>query len=180
MKQMMVLSMALFCLAACAQTKKEGLSPEEKKIVGTEVAARVEGIYDDVCSWYNKQVDLLGGNDFDKRYLTMEFNKLIAESDEISQKNEVLPPNDYDHWIQAQDWEEISARVDSVNVLTADTANVFLTITNMGEKTALEVVMAKSVKQGDKAPLWYIDDFITSDFSERAMLKEFIDEMKAQ
>ena len=171
-------------LVACRQDG--ALTMEERDAIEMEVGARVTEIYDEVCSWYSAYLADVGKNDFDARFLTTGFRQLYDEAASVGQeKNEVPAGQDYDHWIQAQDWGGFVAVIDSINVLARDTAAVFIALSNhRGAYTPFALMMVKE-KPGCHASdgAWLIDDFVGCDAaghfyatSDRALMEEYIRE----
>lgn len=176
--------LSVLLLVACRQ--EGSLTKEERDAIEMEVGARVTDIYDEVCVWYSSYLADVGKNDFNARFLTKGFRQLYDKAASIGQeKNEVPEGQDYDHWIQAQDWGAFEAVIDSINVLTRDTAVVFLALANNhGAYTPFALMMVKE-KPGCHASdgVWLIDDFIGCDAaghfyasSERATMEKYIRE----
>ena len=178
------LAFIIFVSALAACRPSGALSPEERERLDLEVGAAATDIYGEVCRWYNAHGDSYGeGQDFDRRFLTPGLYSIRQEAGGLGvATNEPPSAMDYDHWVQAQDWEAVEAVVDSVNVLTRDAALVFLTLSN-GPGTlpfALLMKKAHSERRADGSA-WLIDDFIGRDgrgysfaSSERKVLQEFI------
>lgn len=177
----MALSVLALTLAACHGTRNGALTPEEREAIETEVRAAVTDIYDEVCRWYNDNRDAIAEHDFDDRFLTRGFRSDRNTAGAIgTELNEAPPAMDYDHWIQAQDWDTLAFTIDSVCVISRDTADVFINIQNCGTDQPTTIVMVKE-RPGCHANggSWVIDDFRVRDMqgqlsSERQALKQYI------
>lgn len=181
------LAMLTLVMAACHGKGKQhqALTTEEREAVTTEVHTAATDIYDEVCRWYNKNRNSYAEHEFDDRFLTSAFRQDRNAAGGIGAELDEVPPTmDYDHWIQAQDWDSIAATIDSVCVLARDTARVFFTIRNCGglRSAAFMMVRTKNGNSND-AHCWRIDDFLTTDIeghlyaiSERQTLQAYIAE----
>lgn len=132
-----------------------------------EVRQRVAEIYDEVTALYNKGAEATDGAlaMFNEMFLSAEFRK--ADSLLLADTTVAVYP-EYDHWIQGQDWKQLSYSIRSVNTLPECRAMVQLTINNGSQPQDLQLVL---VKEGEQ---WMIDDFVT-EFSERQELTEMLD-----
>lgn len=169
----------VFCLAACGQKTQSPLTLQQRKAVEAEVRTSVTDIYQEVFGWYNDHRDDLCENEFDDIYLTEEFLSLQNQAIGIGNELDDIPPTlDYDHWIQAQDWDIVEAAVDSVQAVTADSACVYLTIKNAGTSTSIRLVVKKTAGHSRRPARWYIDDFISGDMplSDKETLRAYIRE----
>lgn len=166
-----------FCMNACtnAQAKQNRSDADIKE----EVAQRVKEIYDIVIPWYNShEGDIRSVNDFDERFLSKEMQMMRAQMSAILHEKETddFPPAyDYDHWVMGQDWENLSIRTDSVCVLSPDTAEAYMCITNCGSPQKFMLMMTRDEKE------WFIDDFRFYDervnsfaFSEKRNIQDYI------
>ena len=167
-----------FLLGACGR-KEKSLSPQERQEIRMQVGLRVTEIYDEVCRWYNSHVGSYEKNSFDDYYLTPEFLKLRNEARSIGAKKDEIPATfDYDHWIQGQDYAKVSVSVDSIWLVSRDTAGVWITLNNWGVRS-LGLLMVKTSRRDDREANWFIDDFVSQDeegnyaFSEKEALKEY-------
>ena len=130
-----------------------------------QVTARVSSIYNKIFLDYNHGHE--NGTAYDKMYCTNAYNKVCRKIDEATSKSpgEVIGI-DYDHWVQAQDYENLSYKILSVYIVSPSTTMVNVEITNTGIKTN---VTLKMVYEHDN---WYIDDFIVDGNSEVKTLRE--------
>ena len=151
-----------FCMNACtnAQAKQNRSDADIKE----EVARRVKEIYDIVIPWYNShEGDIRSVNDFDGRFLSKDMQMMGAQVGtilrELHEKGEddIPPGYDYDHWVMGQDWENLSIRTDSIRVLSPDTAEAYMCITNCGYPQKFMLMMTRDEKE------WFIDDFLQYD-----------------
>ena len=171
-----------FCMNACtnAQAKQNRSHNDIKE----EVARRVKEIYDTVIPWYNShEGDIRSVNDFDERFLSKDMQMMGAQVGailrELHEKGEddIPPGYDYDHWVMGQDWENLSIRTDSVCVLSPDTAEAYMRITNYGSPQKFMLMMTRDEKE------WFIDDFRLYDervnsfaFSDKRNIQDYINE----
>lgn len=73
---------------------------------------------------------------------------------------------DYDIWLQAQDEDNPSAKIEKVSMIDSDNAEVKVKITNFGENTSITLIV---VKENDS---WKIDDFINSSGKVRKIMEK--------
>lgn len=149
-----------------------------------EVAQRVQEIYDIVIPWYNShEGDIRSVNDFDERFLSKDLQMMGAQVDAILREchekgeDDIPPGFDYNHWVMGQDWENLSIRTDSIRVLSSDTAEAYMCITNCGYPQNFVLVMARDDKN------WFIDDFRQYDeqtkgftISDKRNIQDYIEE----
>lgn len=142
-------------------------SEEITPIDTMEVRRRVAEIYDEVFALYNKSDEVADGalQMFNDMFLSREFRSLDSTLS-ARQASEVYP--DYDHWIQGQDWQDLSYSIDTISTLPGSRAMVQLSIVNFGQPQALQLIMVKDDS------LWMIDDFVT-EFSEKQVVKELLE-----
>jgi hypothetical protein len=178
MKRISLFLIVALCLGACGD-KDKPLKPQERHAIRMQVGLRVTEIYDEVCRWYNSHVDSYEKNSFDEYYLTPDFLKLRNEARSIGAKKSEIPATlDYDHWIQGQDYAQVSVSVDSILIVSRDTAGVWITLNNRGVRP-LGLLMVKTSRRDDREANWFIDDFVSPDeegnyaFSEKEALKEY-------
>lgn len=175
------LLLSVLLLATCQQ--KRQMAPEERKAAEMEVGAYVTEMFREIAVWYNTHRDSYERNDFDERFASWSYRQLRGEAERLGEQTNDIPPCcDYDHWIQAQDWDRVIVLTDSVNVLARDTAKVYVTIYNLGSRSPLCLVMLKQSRGcHDPEGQWFIDDFISDDYeghpfasSERKLLQEWV------
>jgi len=108
--------------------------------------------------------------ELDRKFMSSAYLDVDAVIDSIDRLYPAeIGFHEYDHWIQAQDWDkDLSCSVDSLINENGDNS-VWITITNCGTKKPLEV---KLVKENDQ---WKIDDFVSDGISERQQMQEYID-----
>ena len=171
-----------FCMNACTNAQaKQNRSDDDIK---EEVARRVKEIYDIVIPWYNShEGDIRSVNDFDERFLSKDMQMMRAQVGailrELHEKGEddIPPGYDYDHWVMGQDWENLSIRTDSIRVLSPDTAEAYMCITNCGYPQKFMLMMTRDEKE------WFIDDFRQYDeqakgfaISDKRNIQDYINE----
>lgn len=171
-----------FCMNACTNAQaKQNRSDDDIK---EEVARRVKEIYDIVIPWYNShEGDIRSVNDFDGRFLSKDMQMMGAQVGtilrELHEKGEddIPPGYDYDHWVMGQDWENLSIRTDSIRVLSPDTAEAYMCITNCGYPQKFMLMMTRDEKE------WFIDDFRQYDeqakgfaISDKRNIQDYINE----
>ena len=166
------------CAGAGEKHKRSNADAEQ------EVAQRVQEIYDIVIPWYNShEGDIRSVNDFDERFLSKDLQMMGAQVDAILRElhekgdDDIPPGYDYDHWVMGQDWENLSIRTDSIRVLSPDTAEAYMCITNCGYQQNFMLVMARDDKN------WFIDDFRQYDeqtkgftISDKKNIQDYINE----
>ncbi|MBO7138080.1 MAG: DUF3828 domain-containing protein [Bacteroidaceae bacterium] len=158
--------------------QSEGMPVESKQSqekIRKVVEKRVREIYDEVYGWYLAHVDDPSENDFnDKIFFSKDYWKILSDVICADTESEEIGFFDYDHWIQAQDWDrDLALHVDSVNIIDDHHAFVHTHITNCGSKSSL--IIAMLFEDG----AWFIDDFIRPDFdnsSEKESMKHYIEQ----
>ena len=154
----------LLLTCSCSQTGKTGQSTEpsddltDRQKDSTEVIGFIERTYDDVFSAYNKKGSKPDVEAFDKSYLSPDFLLWQKELEKVSAKypGEIVGPDGGDHWIQAQDWDQVSMQIDSIS-LSDNLATAVITITHSGNCVGTERLRLLLCK--DDAGNWCIDDF---------------------
>jgi len=141
-------------------------SEEITPIDTVEVRQRVTEMYDEIFALYNKSDEAADGalQMFNDMFLSRDFRNLDSTLS-ARQSDEVFP--DYDHWIQGQDWQNLSYSIDTISTLPGSRAMVQMNIVNFGHPQALQLIMVKDDS------LWMIDDFVT-EFSEKQAMKELL------
>lgn len=190
--QRMALAMlAIMLLSGC------WLGPNRER--HADIRRSVSDMYDTVFNWYNNhRDDWRVEHDFDERYLTPSYAALQREAGGIGMElNEAPPGMDYDHWVQAQDWEEMSYSVDSIGVHSEGSADVHVDSIYVHSEVSADVYV--TIKNGDyRTPLllkmkyveepphlgksrWQIDDFVTKErqggsysVSAREAMEEYV------
>ena len=155
----------------------------DERNIEEEVTNAISKCYDVVFDWYNKQRDTLHvEHHFDEVYLTKEFYDLQEEARRISWEIDDIGPFDCDHWIQAQDWSVMGYSIDSVNVLSNDSADVYMMIRNGNERTPVLLKVAYATNHRiPSSKQWLVDDFISKgwegkQYSEKQILHDYIEE----
>jgi hypothetical protein len=155
----------------------------DERNIEEEVTNAISKCYDVVFDWYNKQRDTLHvEHHFDEVYLTKEFYDLQEKARRISWEIDDIGPFDCDHWIQAQDWSVMGYSIDSVNVLSNDSADVYMIIRNGNERTPVLLKVAYATNHRIRSgKQWLVDDFISKgwegkQYSEKQILHDYIEE----
>lgn len=141
-------------------------SEEITPIDTVEVRQRVTEMYDEIFALYNKSEEAADGAPqmFNDMFLSRDFRNLDSTLN-ARQPDESFP--DYDHWIQGQDWQNLSYSIDTISTLPGSRAMVQMSIVNFGQPQALQLIMVKDDS------LWMVDDFVT-EFSEKQAIKELL------
>lgn len=137
--------------------------------VSDEIKNSVEAIYSEVLGNYKK------GENYESRYLTREFYNYFVKAKELADKNGKVAI-DHSLWHQAQDWNNMSAKVTNVEVTSplATTAWAYVdlidSLSNKVNRRSLTLYMAK--ENGE----WKIDDMLADSHYgyEKTHLKEYI------
>lgn len=131
-----------------------------------DIIKRVHAIYDDVTSTYrhNGNAALL-----DQKYLSTGFKNAIRRANQKSEAIGDIGPIDYDHWVQAQDYDRPTFRVDDEILIDGNKASTLVFITNFGIETTLVIHLFK--ERGN----WFIYDFINMEnVSERKVIENYL------
>ena len=160
-KNYIFLILFLFILTGCGTHNKKDVTAEDA----------VKQIYDEVFDAYTHlPLEKLATTDFDHKFLSSGFLQLDSIVHEIDKSYPgELGFRDYDHWIQAQDWENLSYTIDSTEQVSDTRAEVWMTIFNFGTKTPLQLSMVK------ENGVWKIDDFIANGRSECIEMQHYIE-----
>ena len=136
------------------------------------VKERLENIFNEVYT-------AKASTDFDELYLTSEYNNLLKKDIELS-SGEIGFINS-NHWVQGQDSDNPSMRVESVNMLSDNKAEAKIKIKAFDSSNYEEDVKLVMVYERDN---WYIDDFVTyfngKEQSEKKGLIDYIAEVENQ
>lgn len=135
------------------------------------VKERLRQIYEEVFSKYDDD-DLSndGPEDNDARWLTTEFKDLLKREKEVTPEGE-LGYIDYNHWIQAQDYEKPSMTIESVEMISDTKAISKIKVMPFSNSAPENVKVTLKYERNN----WYIDDFSSSlNVSEKEGLKEYI------
>ena len=146
LKTTLVFSVMMFFMG-CSEVKQVE-SPEQ-------LINRVNEIYTEVAKAYPNEGELPPTNHLDSLYCSSEWNRMLAVIDSIDSKLEgEMGFFDFDYWIMAQDYRDISADSVVVEKMNADSASVLIQLHNFNHVTHVRLEM---VKEND---LWMIDNFI--------------------
>jgi len=170
MKKLLSLALIAVLFAACA-----GNQDKHSEAYLTE---RVTAIYNDVFGIYNENNDanglaVISQRDFEKDYCSKDFNDVLKQVEDYDKEHADDDFGFYesDYWIQGQDWNELSMRIESISELKENSAKVRVYISNFGEEELVELPMV--FERGD----WFIDNFITFGeygYDEKLGMKEYI------
>lgn len=184
MKNTVFLILFLFILTGCGTNNKKDVTAAEDKAVSDLTIAEekavsdltaedaVKQIYDEVFDAYiHLPLEKLFTIDFDHKFLSSEFLRLDSIVTEIDKKYPgELGFRDYNHWVQAQDWENLSYTIDSTEQVSDTKAEVWMSISNFGTKsTPLQLSMVK------ENGVWKIGDFIADGRSECSEMEHYIE-----
>lgn len=195
------LATVLSCKEKAPEKKETAKESVDTTAVATEKAsdkhsadalkARVEAIYADVTSVYNKcneQGDGLNlkpitDAQFDKKYCSDNWNSLLEEVAAIDNANPEGEMGffDADYWIMGQDFADLSVSDVKVKQIEGNDAMVVFNLHNSGNVTRVKLDMV--FERGD----WFIDDFTDNyvednedDSSWKRGMIEYIDEQRQQ
>ena len=138
------------------------------------VERRVREIYDEVFGWYVAHVDAPCENDFDSEEIfSKDYWQAYSSVNRLDTDGDGTFFFDYDHWIQAQDWDkDLAMHIESVEMQEDGRAIVHTHITNCGIQTPLDLAM--TMENGR----WLIDDFISpqqGNRSEKTDMKAYVE-----
>ncbi|MCR4965130.1 MAG: YbjP/YqhG family protein [Bacteroidales bacterium] len=173
MKKILSIFVILALLMSCNNNQKSTDNQNvESDQTASELTAQetVKQIYDEVFSLYNQHPSSeINYDEVNRKYMSQHYLKVDSIVEVIDSKHPYeVGCLDYDHWIMAQDWGNLSYAVESVEEISDTEARVSIIITNFNEKTPLTLLM---VKEGDE---WKIEDFITHDnVSELGVMEEY-------
>ncbi len=138
-------------------------------------AKALKDIYDDVFGWYEKaenNLSLLGQMpDFNALYMSADYKKVLREVEAIDKDCEadgMIGFFDYDHWVDGQDFKNLSLDIMSLSGAASGKCRAEVVITNLGVKKRVGIDM---VLENGK---WKIDDFCTDGSSEKARMREYV------
>ena len=167
-KTLLTIFAATLMLMGCNNNNQ----PAEEGAAVSDISAEdaVKQIYDEVFDAYiHLPLEKLITIDFDHKFLSSAFLQLDTIVNEIDKSHPgELGFRDYDHWIQAQDWENLSYTIDSTEQVSDTKAEVWITISNFDTKTPLQLSMVK------ENGVWKIGDFITDGRSECSEMEHYI------
>jgi len=173
MKKSFYLLAVLFLMTACVnnqqQSDNQNIEEQETTTAVTPQEA-VKQVYDEVFNAYNNLSEKeVSGVAFDRKFMSSRYLKLDSlVAIEDSKHPGEIGFRDYDHWVQAQDWGDLSYSIDSETQLSETESKVLITITNFNEKTPVELKMVK------EDGTWKIDDIIARGDSEVEMMEEYL------
>jgi len=172
---------AALLLSACGKKTKATDEPFGNTFDGdavvtndsTEIIDALTVIYDDVFSFYNNNATMELGS-FDEKYLSEEFLSLQRQVEEISRDNvgEIFGL-DYDHWIQAQDWDAVSMQIKTVD-LSGPQPRADIIIIHGGSSIYPTDIPLTVLLLKDQQGQWRIDDFVRGNTSEKQFLRDAV------
>lgn len=125
----------------------------------TQVENRVKEIFDTVYAWYakaEKDISLLDKEpDFESKYMSSDYLAVyhkVKEHDKALEENSEVGFFAYDHWVRAQDFQNIHMTVKSVTPESDRKYIAVITVHNMDQTYDVEVTMVW--ESGE----WQIDD----------------------
>ena len=122
------------------------------------VKAALDTIYTTICNTYNGGVDeaLQSKSSFDRRFCTTAWNETMEACEKVRmKKHDQLGCFDYDYWINAQDWDVVSYKVEGITMQNSEQAIGFLKFKNGQTTTTFMLTMRK---EGGR---WLIDDLMS-------------------
>lgn len=180
-KKSLILFLILSIATSCSNKPKASQATDgevfNNEAPQSEVVSidNTEEMLNSVRSIYNNLIPKYNSNNVDLSsaihdYCTEEFVDLYRRAEKLSAATGYLCM-DYDPWIMAQDFGNVSATVTSGNILNEQEGSVIVEITNF-DKTQV-ITLKTKLEHG----CWKIDDFQTmqNDFqvSAKKELKEF-------
>lgn len=146
---------------------------EETPSITDEISAEqaIMNIYDEVFNAYTdlSQAEIYEA-DFDHKFMSsyyLELDTIVREIDE-SYPSEI-GFHDCDHWIQGNDWDNLSYAIASIRNISDNKAEVDMVIINYGQENPIVVKMVK--EEG----IWKIYDFIRNGVSELSEMEQYIE-----
>lgn len=128
-----------------------------------EMLSSVRSIYNELIPKYNSNnIDV---NNAIHDYCTEEFIELYRKAEKLSAATGQLCI-DYDPWIMAQDFGNVSASITSGKILNEQEGSVIVEITNFGNTTTF------SLKTKLEHGSWKVDDFLTMHNNNETSIKE--------
>ncbi len=154
-------------LTACGAQKRD-VAPIEP----SATADSLQAIYNDVLAAYNGEKTATQ-SEIDARYLTADYNALIQQvvaADEAIEADGMIGFFDYDHWLFAQDYGELSAMVDRCEYAGDSVYQAEISLKNFGLVQKIEVSL--TLENGR----CLIDDMrpLSNEKSERERMQEYL------
>jgi RNase P/RNase MRP subunit POP5 len=161
----------LIILTGCASRQQSETVKEEPTIV-EEISAElaIMNIYDEIFNAYEtlSETEIMAA-DFDRKFMSAEY---LATDSIVRKIDEKYPGeigfHDYDHWIQGNDWENLSYAIASISDTSDKEVMISMVIFNCGQEKPIKVKMLK--ENGE----WKIADFIREGVSELHEMREYI------
>lgn len=153
--KMFIVPVVAAILACGCQTGKEG----------GEVRAALNAIYSEVIGEYNAGKE---EKNYEKRFCSKEYNEIYAQTlkkDDALAEQGCIGFFDADHWLNAQDWGNVSYSIRGVKLISQDKARAKVVIKNLGQCQEVEIGL---VKEEGK---WKIDDL-----GDRERMREYLRE----
>lgn len=136
-----------------------------------EVRKAVQGIYDHVARQYNDGTTPDGG-DLCRQYCTDSFIELNRRVTKLCNATQDIGPMDADRWVMAQDYEDVSFKVEAAEMTADKAALVDITITSLGQSHPGRILVMH------EHGMWKIDDFYFNYngkwISERKMMEDYL------
>lgn len=136
------------------------------------IKKRVNAIYSSIINEYNNGAMV---EDIDAKYLSVSFKAATKQCKTVrNRKGDEVGPIDYDHWIQAQDFERLSANVVSITMQSATRAKAIVKLNNYGKTYNVSLILVQERRD------WFVDDiYMKNGKSERAIIKTYCFDMEA-
>jgi len=161
----------LLYIVSCSQNKKQPYMEMEASVLddSLEIVDCVEKIYDEVFDFYNKNENV-SMIDFDHRFLSSDFQRCYRDLDMASSQEtgEIIGIN-HDHWIQAQDWDKLSMKIQSVKLGKKPIVTIKIIHSGNIQHSEKNVDLVLTKEDEER---WTIDDFVANGFSEKEYIKE--------
>ena len=134
MKKILVCILAAL-LVACASDKADKHSE-------AYLSERITAIYDDVFGVYNENntangLAIISQRNFEQDYCSADFNavlKQVEDYDKAHAEEDDLGYYESDYWIQGQDWQDLSMKIESISELTEKSAKVRIMIPTLAKR----------------------------------------------
>ena len=171
MKKTLFFAFVLILMTGCGIRQQSETIKEEPSVV-EEISAElaIMNIYDEIFNAYEtlSETEIMAA-DFDHKFLSAEY---LATDSIVRKIDEKYPGeigfHDYDHWIQGNDWENLSYAIASISKTSDKEAVISMVIFNCGQEKPIKV---KMLKEND---VWKIADFIREGVSELHEMQEYI------
>jgi hypothetical protein len=170
MKKTLFIVLVIILTGCASRQQSENLKEEPIMVAEISAEQAVREIYDEVFKAYNtlSETEIIAA-DFDHKFMSVEYLTTDSIVCEIDKKYPgEIGFHDYDHWIQGNNWENLSYEITSTNNISDNEGVVSLVVLNCGQKKPIKV---KIVKENG---VWKIADFIRDGVSELHEMQDYI------